>query len=160
MWTSNSIMQGQFYFPKSGGAGKEHGLHLGIKGGVPGAGPNPRHLWSSPGPNSRAAGIHNISISGSRYLKLGVVYTMDHEAVPRPCKIYNWMLNSSQDHFGLHQGENIKVTMKFEVHKRLILRPTISANIVQHVLLWESQKSCFGRKGKDPWQRNIAIIIS
>ena len=34
---------------------------------------------------------------------LGVVYTMDHEVVPRPYKFYDWMLNSSQDHFNLHQ---------------------------------------------------------
>jgi hypothetical protein len=93
-------------------------------------------------------------------LKLGVVYTMDHEAVPRPCKICDWMLNSSQGHFGLHQGENIKVIMKFVVPKRLILWPTIIANIVQRVLLWERQKYCFDRKGKDLWQRTIAIIIS
>ena len=30
---------------------------------------------------------------------------MDHEVIPRPCNIYNWLLNSSQDHFGLHQGK-------------------------------------------------------
>ena len=39
---------------------------------------------------------------------------MDHEVVPRPYKICDWLLNSSRDHFGLHQGENVKVTMEFE----------------------------------------------
>ena len=34
---------------------------------------------------------------------LGVVYIMDHEVVPRPCEICDWLLNSSQDHFGLQQ---------------------------------------------------------
>ena len=48
---------------------------------------------------------------------------MDHEVVPRPCKIYDWLLNSSQDYFGLHQGKNVRVIMKFEVPKRHVLRP-------------------------------------
>ena len=30
------------------------------------------------------------------------VHTMDHEVVPRPYRICNWLLNSSWDHFGLH----------------------------------------------------------
>jgi hypothetical protein len=42
---------------------------------------------------------------------------MDHEVIPRPCKICDWLLNSSRDHFGVHQGKNIKVTMEFEVPK-------------------------------------------
>jgi hypothetical protein len=33
---------------------------------------------------------------------------MDHEVVPRPSKIWDWLLNSSWDHFGLHQGKNVK----------------------------------------------------
>jgi hypothetical protein len=35
---------------------------------------------------------------------LGVVYTTDHEVVPRPCEICDWLLNSSHDHFGLQEG--------------------------------------------------------
>jgi hypothetical protein len=31
--------------------------------------------------------------------------TMDREVAPRPCKICDWLLNSSWDHFGLHQGK-------------------------------------------------------
>jgi hypothetical protein len=30
---------------------------------------------------------------------------MDHEVVPRPCKICDWSLNLSWDHFGLYQGQ-------------------------------------------------------
>ena len=30
---------------------------------------------------------------------------MDHEVVPRPYKLCDWLLNSSHDHFGLHQGK-------------------------------------------------------
>ena len=53
--------------------------------------------------------------------------------------------------------ENVIVTMEFEVPKRCILRPTLSTNMVQHVLWWERQKKCSGRKNEDPWQRNIII---
>ena len=38
----------------------------------------------------------------------GVVYTMDHVVVPRPCKIYDCLLNLSWDHFNLHQGKKIQ----------------------------------------------------
>ena len=43
------------------------------------------------------------------------------------------------DHFGFRQGKNVKVTMKFEVPKRHILRPTLSTNMIQWVLWWEKQ---------------------
>jgi hypothetical protein len=59
---------------------------------------------------------------------------MDHEVVLRPCKICDWLLNSTWDHFSLHQGKNVRVTMKFEVPKRYILRPTLSTGMVQRVL--------------------------
>ena len=59
---------------------------------------------------------------------------MDHEVVPRPCKIYDWLLNSSRDDFSLHQGKNVRVTMEFGVPQRHILRPTLSADMVQWVL--------------------------
>jgi hypothetical protein len=51
---------------------------------------------------------------------LGVVYTMDQEFVMRPCKFCTWMLNMSWDHFGLHQGQNVRVTMEFKVPIRHI----------------------------------------
>ena len=34
------------------------------------------------------------------------VYSMDHEVVPRSCRICEWILRSSRDHFGLQQGTN------------------------------------------------------
>ena len=49
---------------------------------------------------------------------LGVVHTMDHEVVPRPWNICEWLLNSSRDHFGLHQGKNYRVTMGFKIPKK------------------------------------------
>ena len=30
---------------------------------------------------------------------------MDHEVLPRSCKICDWLLTSSHNHFGLHQGK-------------------------------------------------------
>ena len=36
---------------------------------------------------------------------LGLAYTMDHEVIPKPSKICDWMLNLSRDHFSLHQGK-------------------------------------------------------
>ena len=41
-------------------------------------------------------------------------------------KICDSLLNSSWDHFGLHQGKNIRVTMESKDLKRHILRPTLS----------------------------------
>jgi hypothetical protein len=61
---------------------------------------------------------------------------MDHEVVPRSYKRCDWLLNSYREHFGLHQGENVKVTMEFEVPKIHISRPTLSTNMVQQVLRW------------------------
>ena len=48
-----SILQGWFYFLKSGGASKEHGLQSGSEGGVPGVGPSHGQMWSSSGPQRR-----------------------------------------------------------------------------------------------------------
>ena len=70
----------------------------------------------------------------------GVVYTMDHEVIPMPCEICDWLLNLSQDYFGLHQGKNDSVTMEFEVPKIHILRLAISTNMIQWFLWWERQK--------------------
>ena len=60
---------------------------------------------------------------------------MDHDVIPRLCKICDWLLNLSWDHFGLHEGKDIRVTMKFEVPKRHILRPSLSTDMVQRVFL-------------------------
>ena len=66
------------------------------------------------------------------FIFLGVVCTMDHEVIPRPCKISDWLLNSSR--FNSHQGKKVRVTMGFEVPKRHVLRPTLFIDTVQHVL--------------------------
>ena len=71
-----------------------------------------------------------------------------------PCKICNWLLNSSQDHFGLHQGRDVIVTMESKVPKRHILRPTLSVDMVQRVLRWKRQKKCSCRKRQGPMARN------
>ena len=36
---------------------------------------------------------------------LGPDYTMDQEVISGRCKSVDWLLNLSQDHFGLHQGK-------------------------------------------------------
>ena len=83
------------------------------------------------------------------YVCLGVSYNMDHEAVPRLYKICDWLLNLSQDHFGLHQGKNVRVTMKFKVPKRHILRPTLSTDMFCN---GRDKKMCSNKKkGKGPW---------
>ena len=48
------------------------------------------------------------------------VYIMDHEVVLGLYKICEWLLEFSQDHFGLHYGKNVRVIMEFEVPKRHI----------------------------------------
>ena len=73
---------------------------------------------------------------------------MDHEAVPRPCEICDWLLNLSWDHFGLHQRKDVRWTLEFEVPKRHIVRPT--TNMGQWVLRWERQKRCSSRKTHGP----------
>ena len=74
---------------------------------------------------------------------------MDHEVVPRPYNICDWLVNSSHNHFGLHQGEDVGVAVEFEVPKRHFLRPTLSSDMVQPVLRWERRlKRCFARKKK------------
>ena len=50
---------------------------------------------------------------------------MDHEVVPRLCKISNWLLNSFQDRFGLHQGKNVRVSVEFEVPKKTYFKACI-----------------------------------
>jgi hypothetical protein len=68
------------------------------------------------------------------------VYIMEHEVVPCSSKICGWPLKLSHDHFGLHQEGNVRATMKLEVPKRPIFRPTLSAIMVQWILQWERQK--------------------
>jgi hypothetical protein len=46
---------------------------------------------------------------------------MDHEVVSPPSKQCDWMLKSSRDDLGLHQGKNGRVTMEVEVHKFVFL---------------------------------------
>ena len=51
------------------------------------------------------------------YINLVVVYIMDHDVPSCSPKICDWLWSLSQDHFGLHQGKNVKVTMELEVPK-------------------------------------------
>jgi hypothetical protein len=49
--------------------------------------------------------VKRVSLVSKSMSHLGVVYIMDHEVVMRPSKIYDWLLNLSQDHFSLQQGK-------------------------------------------------------
>ena len=63
-------------------------------------------LWSSRfSKDDIVQGLH-YPLTWSRRTRLKrVVYTTDREVVPRPCGICDRLLDSSRDHFGLHQGE-------------------------------------------------------
>jgi hypothetical protein len=63
---------------------------------------------------------------------------MDHEAVPRLCKICDWLLNSSQDHFGLHQGKKCQSDHEVQGPQKTYFKAYI---IHGHVLQWERQKN-------------------
>ena len=75
---------------------------------------------------------------------------MHHEVIPRPSRICDWLLNSSWDHFGLYQENNVREIVEVEVFKKHILRPTLSTNMVQQVLRWERQKGVRVEKGRCP----------
>ena len=100
-----------------------------------------------------------FQISNSRFVVpnfgiRGVVYTMDHGIVPRPCKLCDWLLNSSWDHFGLHQEFFFKVNMKFEVPKTCILNayiihrhgPTAFAVGEAKEVLWQKKARVHGKE--------------
>ena len=90
---------------------------------------------------------------------LGVVYTMDHEVVPRPSKICDWLLNLSWDYFNLYQGKNVNVIMEFKIPKRHMLRPTLSVDMVQGVYSGKGKIGAMVEKGKGPWPGNTIIIM-
>ena len=65
---------------------------------------------------------------------------MDHEAVPCSPKICGWPLNSSRDHFGLHQGKKLGVATEVEALKK----PIFKAYVIQ-----KSRSNGFcGERGK------------
>ena len=86
---------------------------------------------------------------------------MDHEVIPRPCKINDWLLNSSRDHFSLHQEKRmwVRVTMHGVrgPQKTCFLRPTLSTHMVQRILRWEGSKRYSSGKRQRPWRRSDAI---
>ena len=82
-----------------------------------------------------------------------VQYTMDHEVVWRPCKIGDWLLNSSREHFNLHQGTNVRVTMEFWGPQTIL-----STNMVHWVPWWERQKRCSSTHRQGPMAKNVVPI--
>ena len=86
---------------------------------------------------------------------------MDHEVVPRSCKICDWLLNLSWDHFNLHRGKKCQSGHGVRGPlKRHIVRPMSSTNMV--FVVGEAKRSSIRRKrrrSKGPWQRIVVIII-
>jgi hypothetical protein len=54
-----------------------------------------------------------------------------HEVVPRPCKICDWLLNSSWDHIGLYQGKKTQSDYWVRTLQKTNLRPTLYNDMVQ-----------------------------
>ena len=98
------------------------------------------------------------SLNKNFLIFLGVVHTMDHEVVPRPCKICDWLLNLSRDHFGLHQGKKCQSDHGvWDPQKTKFLRPTLSTYMVQRVLWWERQKRCSSTTRRGPMANGVIV---
>ena len=91
---------------------------------------------------------------------VGVVYTMNHEVVPRPCKTCDWLLNSSWDYFSLRQGKKMSEWPWSSRSPR-----NISKGL--HCPVTWFNGFCGGRgkrgalvkkKGRGPWQRSVVIV--
>ena len=65
----------------------------------------------------------------------------------------------TRDHFGLHQGKNVTVTMEFEVPKRHISRPTLSTNMVQPDLRWRGKRGAMVKKRQGHIAENYCYNI-
>ena len=86
------------------------------------------------GPLQRSITIPKSPTSTGYFSHSGVVYTMDHEVVPRRCKRVDWLMVSSHDNFGLHHEKNGRGTMEVEVSKIQFSRKNKCTNMVQRVL--------------------------
>ena len=119
------------------------------------------HIWSSWWGNYYSWGAREesaLKISETTFLlDFGSVYAMDHEVVPGHCnKSVDWLLNSSRDHFGLHQGEHGRVTMEVEVTKMHISRDNRCIDMVQRVLHRERQERWSSRKRQGPMAKQCS----
>ena len=83
---------------------------------------------------------------------------MDHVVTPRPCKIRDWMLNVSWDHFGLHQGKKCQSDHEVWGPHKTYCKAYIIYWHGPTGSVWEEKKSCSSKKkGRGPWQRNNVI---
>ena len=69
----------------------------------------------------------------------GVVYTMDHEVVPRPGEI---CVEFVPWPFRFTPRRDVKVITQFQILDIRILRPALFGSMVQRVLQWGRQKRC------------------
>ena len=75
---------------------------------------------------------------------------MNHELVPRPSEACDWMLNSSQEQFDLHQTKIVREPIDIEVPKKQYLSPILSTDMVQRLFCWEGQKKWSGKNSQGP----------
>jgi hypothetical protein len=96
----------------------------------------------------------------TRISDLGAVHTMDHEVIPWPCKICDWLLNSSQDHFNLHQEKKmpewswVRGSQLETYFQGLCYSPTWCNGFCGG----RGESGAMVEKGKGPWQKKIVMI--
>ncbi len=83
---------------------------------------------------------------------------MDHEVIPRPCKICDLVVELVPGSLRFTPRKQFHSDHGVRVPKRHILRPTLSTDMVQRVLMGERQKGALVETCKDPWHKmNVNI---
>lgn len=83
---------------------------------------------------------HMCSRDWNPWSQYGVVFIIDHEIISCSLIIYDEPSNSSWDHFNVHQGKIVNLTMELKVSKRHVFKPTLSIVTVQRIVQRERQK--------------------
>ena len=86
---------------------------------------------------------------------LRVVYIMDHEVVPRPFKICDWLLDSSRDHFGLHKGKMSKWPWSSGPQKTYFKAYIIHWHGPTNFCSGRGKRGALVEKSRGPRQRNV-----
>jgi hypothetical protein len=86
---------------------------------------------------------------------------MDHKVIPRLCKICDWLLNLSRDHFGLHQGKkkcqrDHGVQGPQNVYEKAYI---IYSHGPTGFVLGEPKRGVLVEKGRGTWQKNVVVVI-
>ena len=83
---------------------------------------------------------------------------MEHEVVPRPSKICDWLLNSSHDHFGLHQKKKCQSDHGVWGPQRTYFEAYIVHWHGPTDYWWERPKRCYIRKRQGPMTEKSCYI--